>query len=208
MEKLILFQGDSITDPERSKGGYPSMVAGELGYRYPEQYKCINRGISGNRIVDMYARMKCDIINLAPDYMTLLIGVNDVWHDYEAVPNGVTTKKFEKIYNMLIEEIFEALPNIKLMLLEPFVLKGKRTTTHELHEDFYSVLRPLVEEKAAVTRKIADTYKLPFVELQARFDERYNPENPNYWTSDGVHPTFAGHTLIKHEWLKTFEKMK
>ena len=82
MVKRILFQGDSITDCKRiredniSMGvGYANMVKAELGYEYPEKYEFINRGIGGNRIVDVYARIKSDIINLQPDYMSLLIGV-------------------------------------------------------------------------------------------------------------------------------------
>ena len=87
MSKLILFQGDSITDAGRNREndagtgtGYPTFVKGELGLSNPGEYEFINRGISGNRIVDLYARIKADIINLKPDYMSILIGVYDVWH--------------------------------------------------------------------------------------------------------------------------------
>jgi len=88
--KKILFQGDSITDFGREKNdvqgdwlghGYAAMVSGALGYKYPNEFEFINRGISGNRIIDVLARVKNDIINLAPDYMSILIGVNDVWHE-------------------------------------------------------------------------------------------------------------------------------
>ena len=140
MSKIILFQGDSITDAGRSyerndmRGrGYATMVSGELGLSYPEEYEFINRGISGNRIVDIYARMKSDIINLKPDYMSLLIGVNDVWHEFYENPNGVATDKFEKVYSMLIEELKEALPDLKIMILEPFVLKGSGRVFGQFH---------------------------------------------------------------------------
>ena len=83
--KLILFQGDSITDTGRDFNydhntgyGYVTMTAGKIAVDYPGQFRFLNRGISGNRIVDVYARIKKDIINLKPDYVSILIGVNDV----------------------------------------------------------------------------------------------------------------------------------
>ena len=118
--KTILFQGDSITDAGRSRDndlergiGYPTLVSAELGLKYPGEYKFINKGISGNRIVDLYARIKCDFINLKPDYLTILIGINDVWHEVGS-RNGVDNKKFFKVYCDLIEEIKTMLPDIKI----------------------------------------------------------------------------------------------
>ncbi len=92
----ILFQGDSITDSGRDKGsevhvgtGYPLLVKSELGFCEPGKYEFINKGINGNRIVDIYARIRQDIINLTPDVLSILVGVNDVWHNFHASPNGV-----------------------------------------------------------------------------------------------------------------------
>lgn len=133
MSEIILFQGDSITDCGRNREdvsstgvGYVHMVKGELGCEYPGEYEFINKGISGNRIVDVYARIKKDIINLKPEYLSLLIGVNDVWHELGGKHNGVAADKFEKIYDMLITEILEALPNVKIMIMEPFVLEAEK----------------------------------------------------------------------------------
>ena len=113
--KLILFQGDSITDAGRNKElphamgvGYANMVAGELGLSKPYEYMFRNRGISGNRVVDLFARMKKDMINLKPDVMSILIGVNDVWHEYTR-QNGVEADRFERIYGMMIEDLQKAL---------------------------------------------------------------------------------------------------
>ena len=122
-----LFQGDSITDAGRERDttrigtevfgyGYPILFASEVLKNNKGKYEFVNRGISGNRIVDVYARIKADIINLKPDVMSILIGVNDVWHEFGS-QNGVATPKFEKIYSMLIEEIKEALPDIKIIIL-------------------------------------------------------------------------------------------
>ena len=96
------------------------MVAGELGYENPGEYRFLNRGISGNRSVDLYARIKSDIICLKPDVMSILIGVNDVWHELDS-GNGVDGDKYFMIYSLLLKEIKEALPLTKIMILEPFV---------------------------------------------------------------------------------------
>lgn len=213
MSEFILFQGDSITDSGRNREsaifeghGYVTMVKGMLGLDYPEKYTFMNKGISGNRIVDVYARIKSDIINLRPDYLSILIGLNDVWHEFSR-ENGVETSKFEKIYSMLIEEIKEALPNIKIMILEPFVLKGTSTASNDKYEDLYSLLRKGVEEKAKASRRVAEKFSLPFIELQKKFDEVYNSEKPEYWLRDGIHPTASGHMLIAREWVAAFEEM-
>lgn len=145
MMKRILFQGDSITDCGRVRednvhvgSGYALLVKSQLGFENPGEYEFYNRGISGNRIVDLYARIKRDIINLAPDYISILIGVNDVWHEF-SMDNGVDADKFEKIYCMLIEEIREALPNVKIMIMEPFCLKGIATENTDEEPDKWNM---------------------------------------------------------------------
>ena len=104
MAKRILFQGDSITDCGRARdsfydlgNGYANLVKASLGTDHPAEYEFINRGVGGNRIVDLYARIKADFINLKPDYASIYIGVNDAWHEISS-RNGVDTEKFEKIY--------------------------------------------------------------------------------------------------------------
>ena len=214
MAKTILFQGDSITDAGRSREddnwsgvGYPTMVKGQLGHENPAKYEFLNRGISGNRVVDLYARIKSDILNLKPDYMSILIGVNDVWHELN-YKNGVAADKFEKIYSMLIEEVKEALPNIKIMILEPFVLEGPATKSSEDEPDKWNIFDREVRERAKRSRAIAEKYGLTFVPLQNKFDEALKYAPTEYWLCDGVHPTAMGHNLIKTEWLKKFEEIK
>ena len=204
----ILFQGDSITDAGRSRTddvyigtGYPLLVKSSLGLENPDKYEFFNRGISGNRIVDLYARIKADFINIKPDVMSILIGVNDVWHEFSDNPNGVDADKFFKIYSMLIEEIKEALPDVKIMILEPFVLKGSGT------EGAYEQFRSEVEKRAAMAKKIAEKFGLPFIPLQAGFDEMSKNTDTSYWLADGVHPTPMGHEYIKREWLKEFNSL-
>lgn len=205
--RTILFQGDSITDAGRVRendsnvgSGYPALVKSTLGFENPGKYTFLNRGISGDKVVDVYARMKRDIINLKPDVMSVLIGVNDVWQEITH-GCGVDAEKYFKIYSMLIEEIKEALPDIQIMILEPFVLKG--TATEEAWEEF----RYEVERRAAKARMIAEKYELPFVLLQKKFDDAAKLAPADYWLLDGVHPTIEGHELIKREWMKSFETL-
>ncbi len=201
----ILFQGDSITDAGRDWNndaqlgrGYAHLVEAELGFKEPNQHTFVNKGISGNRVVDLYARIKRDIINYKPDVMSILIGVNDVWHEIGDSPNGVDADKFFKIYSMLIEEIKDALPEVKIMILEPFVLEACSTTEH------WEFFKTETAKRAEMAKKIAEKYNLPFIPLQNGFDELAKKAPNNYWLGDGVHPTSAGHEYIKNEWLKAY----
>jgi len=219
--KTILFQGDSITDCGRDisydtiwwnnaspvkdgvscGNGYARLVEAQLGFDYPNEYGFINRGISGNRVVDIYARISKDIINLKPDYMSILVGVNDVWHGLDGW-NGIDADKYFMIYSLMIEEIKSALPNTKIMILEPFLLKAAAT---EKDWDFF---RSEVEKRAEKSRLIAEKYGLKFVPLMNKFDEAAKLAPARYWSADGVHPTAKGHELITREWIKAFNEIK
>lgn len=205
--KTILFQGDSITDAGRSREndshmgrGYPTLVTAQLGTDIPNEFEFYNRGISGNRIVDLYARIKSDIINLKPDIMSILIGVNDVWHEID-FNNGVDSEKYFKVYSMLIEEIKAALPDIKIMILEPFLLRA--TAREEMWEYFSGE----VAKRAEKAREIAKKYNLTFIPLQDKFDAAIKSAPAEYWSADGVHPTAMGHEIIKREWIKAFNTL-
>lgn len=229
--KTILFQGDSITDCGRSYctdskdiknllskcfyrlkkatplgNGYPALVADELGADHSETYRFINKGVSGNRVPDVYARIVKDIINIRPDCMSLLIGVNDVWHglDFE---NGTGTERFEKVYNILIEELKAELPEMKIIILEPFLLEGSASENRKDQPDRYEIFRGGVEEVAAIAKQLAQKHGLRFVELQSKFDEAAAKIPAKELLSDGVHPTAKGHELIKNEWIKAFKEL-
>ena len=205
----VLFYGDSITDMNRLKDNV-SAVPFKLGNSYalvtgaylvgkdPVGYDVVNMGISGNRIVDLYARIKKDVWEEKPDVMSILVGVNDVWHEI-IHKNGVDIVRFEKIYRMLIEDTLAVLPNLKIMLMEPFVLEGSATKGQ--YEGFLAV-----REYAKVVKKLADEYALVFVELQNKFDkycEKYGTELLLY---DGVHPNLVGTKIISDAWIEAFEK--
>lgn len=207
--KIFLFQGDSITDANRDDEnqdnfglgcGYAFLLASDIEKNRKGEIKFLNRGKSGDRITDVYARIKEDIINLKPDYMSILIGVNDVSHELTQ-GCGVTPQKFKKIYTMLIEEIKEALPKIEIIILEPFVLKGSATTL--LWKQFNCEVKKLAE----VSKQVAKEFKLKFVPLQKEFDKVASDGDTRYWSVDGIHPTSAGHQIIKENLQKAIEEI-
>lgn len=206
----ILFQGDSITDAGRytdvgtgvrdsSLGaGYVKLISTRLLCDSPEKnYEIINRGISGNRIVDLYARWKADCINLAPDVLTILIGVNDTWHE-RGGQNGVEVPRYERFYRELIEWTLSALPNIKIILMTPFANPVN---------DHIASFFPEVNERQAVVEKLAKEFSLPCVKLHENFEAANARAPMEYWTPDGVHPSGAGHQLIADAWLKAFAQI-
>ncbi len=197
--KTILFQGDSITDALRSREmdffmghGYATMTAGKIGLDYPGKYRFLNRGVSGNRSTDLYARIKSDTINLKPDILTVLIGVNDVCHEF-AHQNGVSAPKFEKILDMYITEVKEALPDIQIFILEPFLLNCGR------EEADYLALAPEVALRAQSCRNVAKRHMLTYVPLQQKLTEFARRSTPEQVLRDGIHPTYVGHELISRE---------
>jgi lysophospholipase L1-like esterase len=205
---VILFQGDSITDCGRSREtagsanelsalgqGYAKMISAEqLSNRPGDGLRFFNRGISGNRIVDLYARIRLDIINLEPNLLSILIGVNDTWHEF-AHPgkNGVAVPKFERVYRDLLNEIREALPAVKFVLCEPFVLNCGVVTADWVEE---------ITRRRAVVAKLAKELDAVFVPFQSMFDDALKLAPPEYWAGDGVHPSAAGHFLMAKTWIK------
>ncbi|MBO5411756.1 MAG: SGNH/GDSL hydrolase family protein [Clostridia bacterium] len=204
----IVFFGDSITDANRMRErddriysygcGYPSFIAAELQSKDPENYEIINRGISGNRSVDLYARIKSDVWNLQPDVVSILVGINDIWHEME-VQNGVDLKRFEYVYERMLADTQEKLPNVKFILCEPFVLRGVATESWEAEFE-------LVKEYAQATKRVAEKFGAYYLPLQATLSDAAEKFQAKYILSDGVHPTAVGAKLIADEWLKLFHE--
>lgn len=209
--KTFVLMGDSITDGCRDRNighqnyfglgagmGYANYIMSEIDYKYPKKFNVVNKGIGGNRIVDLYSRIKQDCINLNPDFLTILIGVNDVWHEYE-YKCGVDIDKYYKIYSMYIEEIKEACPNIKIYIIEPFALKGP------VPDKFEGFLET-VKEYAKKAKEVAEKYDLTFIEMQNKFDALCEKCESTYWLTDGVHPTLGGYRMMANEIMKVIEK--
>ncbi len=217
MAQVILFQGDSITDAGRDRNnngihttrgfGYATMVAGSLGFKHPDEYEFYNRGVSGNRVIDLYARIVNDTLNLKPDYLSILIGVNDVWHGIDWA-NGTGYERFYNVYSMFVRELKAELPSLKIMILEPFVLEGPATENRQDQPERFKIFKEGVLEMARLAKQVADENGIKFVPLQEKFNEATKLAPATYWLADGVHPTAMGHELIKNEWLKAFEEIK
>lgn len=203
--KKILFQGDSITDQGRGDNGlghgYVNLIASDLGFKFPGEYEFVNRGTSRNCVADLLARWKFDCINLKPDFVSIMIGINDVWNELED-KNCVFVGRYEVLYNMLISDIKTTLPDTKIILMAPFVTPGPAT------DEKIDCFRNGVEKCSEAVFRIADKYCLPVINLQKEFDKCCECMDASLWTIDGVHPTNAGHELIKRVWIKEFLKLE
>lgn len=198
---VILFQGDSITDADRddkmdvansekSLGkGYAMMAAGELFRAHPElNLQIHNRGISGNKIPDLAARWDKDAIALKPDILSILIGVNDLWHTFAfGSKYKATAEDYEKGFRELIARSQKEIPGVKIVICEPF--------TTRTSDDF----KPLADYRA-IAQKIAKDLSLTFVPFQAAFDEAVKAAPAAFWLWDGIHPSPAGHALMVETW--------
>ncbi|CAH1190565.1 Acetylxylan esterase [Paenibacillus auburnensis] len=196
---VIVFIGDSITDCGRnyedasSLGvGYALMVAARLGLQYPEKkLTFFNRGINGNRVVDLQERWDRDCLGLNPTWVSIYIGVNDTWR-YMDSGQETTAAEFEAAYRDLIERT-KASVDAKLVLIEPFVLP--------VPEDRKTWRRDL-DPKIHVVRELAREYGALLVPLDGLFAAASMKAEPAFWAGDGVHPSSAGHALIADAWLK------
>lgn len=206
--KTVLFQGDSITDGNRGRDndpnhihghGYVYLIAAELGFQLADSGpQFINRGISGNRVSDMYARWNEDAIYLQPDLISILIGVNDAGKIIDGSPGGASDR-FERAYRHILEETKDVLPRTGIVLCEPFVLKTGNTIQN------WDTWHQVIDEYSLVVRELARNYNALFVPLQQAFDDAATRTGAEYWIWDGIHPTTAGHRLIANEWLKVVQ---
>ena len=206
----ILFFGDSITDMGRCRDvdgridsygmGYVYFVGGELFFNEPSEYEIVNRGISGNRVVDLYDRIEKDVWDEAPDCLSILIGVNDVMSI-----NRVEIDRFENVYRMMLNETKMKLPNTRIILCEPFLLEGSMTENTEENPNRYEEFCQ-VYQYASVVKKLAEEFNVSFVALQEKFNEKAQEGFAQCYLYDGVHPHVAGAKLIANEWLKVFKQ--
>lgn len=201
--KIVLFQGDSITDCSRNRtpeadgislgNGYAAMVAARLSADNPANgLDFRNFGISGNRIVDLAARAKEHIWNLKPSLMSVLIGVNDTWHEFSRQA-GVDIQRYERTYRHLLEDTQLHCPGIRLMLCEPFVLPCGVVVDGWREE---------VDARRAVVAGLCRDFHATLVPFQQMFDEALNRAPAEFWAPDGVHPSLAGHQIMADEWIR------
>ena len=198
----ILFQGDSITDGNRGRSpdpnhilghGYQFIVSAKYGAELAERHLTfMNRGISGNKVSDLAGRWQTDTIDLKPDILSILIGINDLW-------SGVSADQYERQYDQLLADTLKALPQVRLVLCEPFGLPvGAKKETWDKYRSDLAVRR-------AIVNRLGAKYHAPVVHFQKVFEDATKRAAADYWIWDGVHPTYSGHQLMADEWIRTVE---
>lgn len=206
----ILFQGDSITDGNRTRDydwnhvmghGYAYLIASRLWFDYPEEnLQFFNRGISGNTVTDLDNRWQEDTLDLKPDIVSILVGINDV----NFIVDGSlkqTIEEFENSYRKILDRTKKELPDSKIILCEPFILPLGRVDNKP------EVWEVETKNRREVVLKLAKEYDTCFVELQKPFIDKCKVAPAKYWIWDGIHPMPAGHELIAQQWLTEAKKI-
>jgi lysophospholipase L1-like esterase len=206
---VVLFQGDSITDAGRDKtnmdynslpalgNGYASLIAAQLQYdNAAKKLKIYNRGVSGDKVFQLAARWDKDCLDIKPDVLSILVGVNDFWHTLVHNYKG-TLKTYKDDYIKLLTRTKEQLPDVQLIIGEPYSVKGTK-----VDDKWY----PFFYEYQHAAREIADQFDAVFIPLQQVFDHAQEAMPGAYWTPDGVHPSFAGAQIMAATWLNLFKR--
>ncbi len=198
----VLFQGDSITDAGRGREndtlgwGYANYTAALFNSLYPElEVKFINRGISGNRTSDLCDRWQDDCIDLKPDVLSILIGINDTWRRFDSNTPTTDEQYYENFKKILISTRKE-LGDISIIILEPFVMP---------YPEDRLAWREDLDPKIQKARQLAREFGAIYIPLDGIFAQNSIAVHPSYWAADGVHPTDAGHALIARHWIDAIE---
>lgn len=198
-DDVVLFTGDSITDCGRNReeathlgGGYAFLAAGQLQSQIASPaLKVFNRGISGNRVYDLEARLETDLLALKPTVLSILIGVNDTWRRFDS--NMISaTADFKASYQRILSRVKKELPETQIILLEPFLLPVPADR---------KAWRDDLDPKITAVRELSIEFGTEFIPFDGIFAEAATRAPATYWLADGVHPTLAGHTLIADAWL-------
>ncbi|MFT5528306.1 MAG: lysophospholipase L1-like esterase [Pirellulaceae bacterium] len=206
----LLFQGDSITDMKWGRNqsdrnhylghSYVFIIASRLHTDMPTaKLNFLNRGMSGHTVGDLKARWQKDTLDLKPDVLSILIGINDVGRAIRAGKN-VDLKAFQADYETILAQAQEANPKLKLVLLEPFVLPVGRV------KDAWKPWRGEVEKLRPIVAKLATAHNALLIKTQDIFDQAAKKTEPEHWMWDGVHPLPQGHELIARNWIESTAK--
>ena len=190
----VLFQGDSVTDAGRDRenphdmgDGYPRYASAMLADAFPDvEFEFVNLGIKNNRTEDLLGRMERDLIEIQPDVVVLLIGINDVLHHY--VKDIETTDEQFEINLRTILEAIKSRTKASVLLIQPFFLESVATKLPV-------AMREELNRKQIILSRVADEYADAYLPL----DEILHidiVEEPSYYTADGIHPTPDGACFI------------
>jgi lysophospholipase L1-like esterase len=206
-DDVILFQGDSITDAGRNREqtganntrglgtGYALLATSDLLYEHAgKNLQIYNRGISGNKVYQLAERWDADCLELKPTILSILIGVNDFWHTVDGKYDG-TIEKYRNDFKALLQRTKEKLPDVKLIIGEPFGVKGVKAVDDKWYPKF--------PEYQNVAKELAAEFNAAFIPYQSVFDKAEKTAPGSYWTGDGVHPSLAGAQLMAHAWMKS-----
>jgi lysophospholipase L1-like esterase len=207
-KNVVLFQGDSITDAGRARDnqnandpaglgrGYAFYAAGLLHEALPSGKLAVhNRGVDGNCITDLQQRWQLDTLDVKPNVLSVLIGVNDTWHGTgSGMPeNGVPLDQYEMVYRQILTEAKDHLPGLNLVLCEPFILP-----CGAVNDQWF----PEFTQRREIVKKLAYEFGAVFVPFQSFFNKAQDRAAPDAWAADGVHPTLAGHMLLAKTWFE------
>lgn len=203
---VFLFQGDSITDGNRGRSpdpnhimghGYAFSIASRIGADFPDRdFVFYNRGVSGNKVTDLQKRWSTDTLDLKPDVLSILIGINDTAATIDKSAEATTLDQFETTYRRLLSESRQAYPGVLFVMGLPFVYPvGKRIENWEQWRDDTAA-------RQQVIRKLATEFDAVLVDYPAVLDKAIVRKNAEYWVWDGIHPTVFAHELMAREWIK------
>ena len=195
----ILFQGDSVTDAGRDRSdphdmgnGYPRYASAMIQDSFPDtEFEFFNLGISGNRTEHLVERLEADFIEIQPDIVSILIGVNDVWHHYAFEYVETTDEQFEANYRKVLDNL-KSRTNARILLIQPFLLETADPAKQELSEE--------LARKKAIVKRLADEYADAYLPLDEILHAE-TEEEPAYYAADGVHPTPDGACCIGEAYL-------
>jgi len=210
--QTVLFQGDSITDCGRPRDdsdshlglGYPSLIAAQLPFRQPQlEITFVNRGVGGGRVPSLQERWQGDCIDLKPDWVSILIGINDACAIAGDDLPGYDVDGYEAGYRDILTQVRDE-TGARLIILEPFLL-------HTEHP--YDFISPIAKIRQAldpiiqVARTLGAEFDAITVPLDDMFQETSKDVDPAHWAADAIHPTPAGHAFIANAWLKAVGAM-
>jgi len=203
--KLVMI-GDSITDCNRARPvgeglfdalgrGYVSLVDGLLTSRYPaHRIRVVNMGISGNTVRDLKVRWQTDVLKLKPDWLSICIGINDVWRHFDSSLQQESQVALDEYRQTLDELLRVTRPELKgLILMTPYMIEPNRTEP----------MRNMMDQYGAVVKELAEKYQAQLVDTQSAFDSVLSDLHPMALAWDRIHPNHVGHTVLARAFLQT-----